>query len=166
MRHAHEQVQDGEEPEFQQARELRNSQRGSDGQADAGMIQEAPQLARDKRDRVWQAVDEACRLGSPEDPLRESSEYELGAYLWQMELDQHAALSRVLAWAPDFATGLDADPKSELAIGTLRLTAGEAKDLFEEVERVVHAARKLHREPGESGVKTWEYKFMAVRDDL
>lgn len=134
--------------------------------ADAGMVREAPQFARDKRDRIWQAVDEAYRLGSPEDPLQPGGEYELGAYLSQIKLDQHSALSRVLAWAPDFATGRDADPKAELAIGTLRLTAGEARELFEEIERVVHAARKLHREPGEAGVKTWEYTFMAVREDL
>ncbi|WP_082000137.1 helix-turn-helix domain-containing protein [Arthrobacter sp. PAMC 25486] len=134
--------------------------------AEAGMIQEAPQFARDNRDRVWQAVDETYRLGSPEDPLGESDEYSLGAYLSQMELDQHAALSRVLAWAPDFATGRDSDPKAELAIGTLRLNASDAQDLFQEIERVVKAARKLHREPGEPDVKTWDYTFMAVREDL
>jgi DNA-binding transcriptional ArsR family regulator len=134
--------------------------------AGAGMIQEAPQFARDNRDRVWQAVDEAYRLGSPEDPLGDSDEYSLGAYLSQMELDQHAALSRVLAWAPEFATGRDPDPKAELAIGTLRLTPAEAKDLFQDIERVVKAARELHRDPGESHVKTWDYTFMAVREDL
>ena len=38
-----------------------------------------------------------------------SEEYSLNAYLSQMEPDQNAALSRVLAWAPDFATGRDAE---------------------------------------------------------
>ncbi len=134
--------------------------------ADAGMIREAPQFARDNRDRVWQGADDAYRLGSPEDPLRPSEERSLHAYLTQMELDQHAALSRVLAWAPDFATGRDADPKAELAIGTLRLSAAEALELFRRIERVVTEARELHRDPAESGVKTWDYTFMAVREDL
>lgn len=133
--------------------------------AGAGMVKEAPQFARDNRDRVWRAVDEVYRLGSPDAPV-ESDEYLLGAYLSQMELDQHAALSKVLAWAPEFATGRDADPKAELATGTLRLSTAEAKALFGEIERVVDAAGKLHREPGEAGVKTWEYSFMAVREDL
>lgn len=134
--------------------------------AEAGMIREAPQFARDNRDRVWQAAEDSYQLGSPEDPLAASEELSLGAYLSQMELDQHAALSKVLAWAPDYATGRDSDPKAELMVGTLRLTGGEAKELFEEIERVVTAARKRHREPGEPGVKTWEYSFMAVREDL
>ncbi|MBP2414000.1 DNA-binding transcriptional ArsR family regulator [Arthrobacter stackebrandtii] len=134
--------------------------------ADAGMVREAPQFARDNRDRVWQAANEVYRLGSPEDPTPDREALSLGAYLSQMELDQHAALSRVLAWVPDYATGRDAEPKAELAIGTLRLTPAEAKDLFQDIERVVEAARKLHREPGEPGVKTWDYTFMAVREDL
>lgn len=134
--------------------------------ADADMIQPAPQFARDNRDRVWQAANEAYRLGSPEDPLGTADEYSLGAYLSQMELDQHAALSRVLTWAPDFATGRDSEPKAELTIGTLRLNSTEASDLFREIERVVKSARALHRDPGDADVKTWEYTFMAVREDL
>lgn len=134
--------------------------------ADAGMIQEAPQYARDNRDRVWQAAGESYRIGSPEDPVDPAEEYSLNAYLSQMELDQHAALSRVLAWAPDFATGRDAEPKAELAVGTLRLSVEDAEALFREVEGVLKNARQLHREPGEPGVKIWDYTFMAVREDL
>ncbi|PYI68770.1 hypothetical protein CVV68_05625 [Arthrobacter livingstonensis] len=134
--------------------------------ADAGMIQEAPQYARDNRDRVWQAAGESYRIGNPEDPVDPSEEYSLNAYLSQMELDQHAALSRVLAWAPDFATGRDAETKAELAVGTLRLSVQDAEELFRQVEGVLKNARQLHRAPGEPGVKIWDYTFMAVREDL
>lgn len=134
--------------------------------ADADMIQEAPQFARDKRDRIWQSANDSLQIGSPEKPLTDDDELALGAYLSQMELEQHNALSRVLAWAPNYATGRDENAKAELAVGTLRLTPAEALELFNKVVRLVHDAGKLHRDPGDKDVQTWEYTFMALREDL
>ena len=37
--------------------------------AQAGLIEEAPEKARDKRDRVWKPTSGAMSLGSPEDPV-------------------------------------------------------------------------------------------------
>ena len=134
--------------------------------AEADMIQEAPQFARDNRDRVWQSVESSLQIGSPEEPLTDDDELALGAYLSQMELEQHRALSRVLAWAPDYATGRDENAKAELAVGTVRLTPAEALTLFTEVVALVKDAGKLHRDPADQDVQTWEYTFMALREDL
>lgn len=135
--------------------------------ADADMIREAPQFARDKRDRVWQSVDGSLQIGSPEEPLTDDDELALGAYLSQMELEQHNALSRVLAWAPNYATGRDENTKAELAVGTVRLTPAEALELFSSVVGLVKDAGKRHRDPSDhEDVQTWEYTFMALREDL
>ncbi len=134
--------------------------------ADADMIHEAPQFARDKRDRVWQSVDGSLQIGSPEEPLTDDDELALGAYLSQMELEQHNALSRVLAWAPNYATGRDENAKAELAVGTVRLTPAEALELFTSVVRLVKDAGKKYRDPGDQDAHTWEYTFMALREDL
>lgn len=134
--------------------------------ADADMIHEAPEFARDKRDRVWQSVEGSLQIGSPEEPLTDEDELALGAYLSQMELEQHNALSRVLAWAPNYATGRDGNAKAELAVGTVRLTPDEALELFTSVVRLVKDAGKKHRDPGDRDVHTWEYTFMALREDL
>ncbi len=134
--------------------------------AEADLIREAPQFARDNRDRVWQSVEGSLQIGSPEEPLSAEEGLELGSYLSQMELDQRNALSKVLAWAPDFATGKDGRTKAELATGTVRLTPEEATEMFENILRVVRDAGKLHRDPGETGVQAWDYTFMALREDL
>lgn len=134
--------------------------------ADADMIREAPQHARDNRDRVWQAVNGSLQIGSPEQPLGAESEYALESYLSQMELDQHHALSKVLAWAPNFATGRDKNTKAELSVGTVRLTPEEATQMFQDILQVVKEAGKLHRDPADPAVQTWDYTFMALREDL
>ena len=134
--------------------------------ADADMVREAPQFARDKRDRVWQSVDGSLQIGSPDAPVTDDDELALGAYLSQMELEQHNALSRVLAWAPNYATGRDGDAKAEMAVGTVRLTPAEALELFSSVVLLVKDAGNKHRDPGDQDMHTWEYTFMALREDL
>lgn len=138
--------------------------------AGAGIVEEAPEFARDRRDRVWRTASRAYKVGSPEAPVGPEDEAPLLAYLDQMALDQQDMLARVLGWAPEFATGRDADVKGELDIGTLRMTPDEAKGVFEEVCAVLERARQRHRESAETdlvdGVKVWDYTFMAAREDL
>lgn len=138
--------------------------------AGAGIVEEAPEFARDRRDRVWRTASRAYKVGSPEVPVGPEDEAPLLAYLDQMALDQQNLIARVLGWAPEFATGRDADAKGELDVGTVRLTQGEAKGVFEEVRVVLERARLLHHATPESdaqdGVKVWDYTFMAAREDL
>lgn len=138
--------------------------------AGAGLVEEAPEFARDRRDRVWRTASRAYQVGSPEAPVGPEDEAPLLAYLDQMALDQQDMLTRVLDWAPEFATGRDADAKGELDVGTVRLTQAEAKRVYEEVRVVLEKARSLHHETSEldaqDGVKVWDYTFMAAREDL
>ncbi|WP_417233841.1 ArsR/SmtB family transcription factor [Arthrobacter sp.] len=138
--------------------------------ADAGFVEEAPEHARDRRDRVWRGVNQSYKVGSPEEPIGPDDEAPLAAYLHQMTMDQQEMVAKVLAWAPNYATGREADAKGELSIGTLRLTQDEATAVFAEVCAVLDRARSLHHEPSPSdeadGVRAWDYTFMAAREDL
>lgn len=138
--------------------------------ADAGLVVEAPEHARDRRDRVWKGAGQSYMVGSPAEPIGPGEETPLAAYLSQMALDQQSMLGRLLAWAPDYATGRDKDVKGEISVGTLRLTQEEARAVFSEVNEVLHRARSLHHETADSdaqaGVRIWDYTFMAAREDL
>ncbi|WP_372698977.1 ArsR/SmtB family transcription factor [Arthrobacter sp. JSM 101049] len=138
--------------------------------ADAGFVQEAPEFARDRRDRVWKGAVQSYKVGSPETPIGPEDEAPLAAYLDQLTLDQQEMVAKVTAWAPNFATGREAEAKGDLSLGTLRLTQQEADRVFAEVCEVLDRARDLHRTPAASdeadGVRAWDYTFMAAREDL
>lgn len=138
--------------------------------AEAGFVQEAPEFARDRRDRVWKGAVQSYRVGSPETPIGPEDEAPLAAYLDQLTMDQQEMVAKVTAWAPGFATGRETEAKADLSLGTLRLTPDEADRLFTEVCAVLDRARLLHHEPSPSdeadGVRAWDYTFMAAREDL
>src|SRR5690606_22496775 len=65
--------------------------------ADADLIEEAPEHARDKRDRVWKAVEAAWNVGSPEHPVEDEV---LGNTLMVSLVDEHFDMvRRVMRWA-------------------------------------------------------------------
>ncbi|WP_198928470.1 helix-turn-helix domain-containing protein [Tersicoccus sp. Bi-70] len=137
--------------------------------ADAGFVEEAPEFARDRRDRVWKAVNQSWQAGSPQRPLRPEEEGTLAAYLHQVTLDQQDMMARLAAWAQERAAGRDREPRGEISIGSLRLTTQEARQVFDDVEAVLDRARSLHHESTDAdeaaGVRVWDYTFMAARDD-
>lgn len=156
--------------------------------ADAGLILEAPEHARDRRDRVWKLAHVAFQVGSPEEPIAPENELPLTGFLSQMALDQQRMVARILEWAPAYATGRDADVKGNLSTGTLRLTPGQAREVFREMQEVLERARELHGAgaptgpgpgegpgPGPAGgteaapdarVWAWDFTVMAAREDL
>src|SRR5690606_16171381 len=68
--------------------------------ADAGLIEEAPEHARDRRDRVWKATEGGWNVGSPEHPVADEA---LGGALMSALADDHIDLvRRVMAWAPEY----------------------------------------------------------------
>ncbi|MGO3139272.1 MAG: winged helix-turn-helix domain-containing protein [Galactobacter sp.] len=111
----------------------------------AGMIEEAPELARDKRDRVWKLAGGPRSLGSPERPI---SDPVLGqAVLTGILADHRDLLARVAAWAPKYTTGEDPVVRGELTDHTLRLSreqftelTGRITDLVDEYREKAKAA--------------------------
>ncbi|GGC90573.1 hypothetical protein GCM10011512_16960 [Tersicoccus solisilvae] len=137
--------------------------------ARAGFVQEAPEFARDRRARVWKAVNQSWKAGDRESPLGPDDEAPLAAYLDQVTRDQQDMLTRLLGWARRRAAGRDREFRGEVSIGSLRLTPDEARAVFAEVGAVLDRARSLHHESTDAdaaGVRTWDYTVLAARDDL
>lgn len=71
--------------------------------ADAEIIEEAPEHARDRRDRVWTMRAAGWDVGSPDHPVADEA---LGGAVTQwVGAELHALIQRVVAWAPEYTTG-------------------------------------------------------------
>lgn len=112
--------------------------------ADAGLIVEAPERARDRRDRVWTVVRGAMTLGSPEHPV--ADEALGGAVMGALAEDHYALVRRVIAWAPEYASGRDADVHGTFTRQSLRLTPAEFEALLERLGDAVREATESHDE--------------------
>lgn len=131
--------------------------------ADAGMIVEAPERARDRRDRVWTAVKGALNLGSPEHPVEDEV---LGESVLASLAQEHIdLLRRVVAWAPEFTTGRSADVHGAFVRQSLRLTVAEFEEMLKAIALVVEEARDAH-DPSDPDSRLWELDTVAGDDRI
>lgn len=129
--------------------------------AEAGLIEEAPEQARDKRDRVWKATRGALSLGSPADPVHDEA---LGTAVLAGEVADHQALlARVVAWAARYVTGEDPVERGTLATYNLRLTHERYASLVEEVDAVLGRYRDDEETPS---THTWTLSLVAANDEI
>lgn len=129
--------------------------------AEAGLIEEAPEQARDKRDRVWKATRGALSLGSPEDPVHDEA---LGTAVLAGEVADHQALlGRVVGWAARYVTGEDPVERGTLATYNLRLTHERYKSLVEELDGVLGRYRDEAETPD---THTWTLSMVAASDEI
>ncbi|CAM3414822.1 helix-turn-helix transcriptional regulator [Occultella aeris] len=127
--------------------------------ADAGLIVEAPERARDRRDRVWTAVKGAYSLGTPEHPVEDEV---LGGVLMRTVIDDHHELvRRVAAWAPEYVTGRATDVHAYFTQRTVRLTQTEFDAMMTKVEGVMRAAVDAH-DPDDPDGRVWEIDTVAA----
>ncbi|GAA4193558.1 helix-turn-helix domain-containing protein [Microbacterium oryzae] len=131
--------------------------------ADAGLIEEAPEHARDRRDRVWKPVEETWQLGTPEHPMEDER---LGGVVLHGIAAQHQdLLRRVVEWAPEYTSGRTAEVHGTLNQHSAWLTEGEARDLLVRIGDLIEEARTRH-EPGEEGVRYWAIDVLAADDAI
>lgn len=131
--------------------------------ADAGMIVEAPEHARDRRDRVWTAVKGALNLGSPDHPVED--EILAGTVLASLAQEHVDLLRRVVAWAPEFTTGRSSEVHGTFVHQSLRLTAAEFEKMLMAVAVVVDEAREAHDASDEDS-RLWEFDILAGDDRI
>lgn len=130
--------------------------------ADAGLIEEVAELARDRRDRVWRVADHPRNFGSPEHPTPDAA---LGAAaLTGLAADMHDLLDRVLRWAPEYSSGRDPVVRGALTQVTVHLTRPELEAMLAAVHEVVDGYRGRHAGGAGDGVHGWEV-LLAVADD-
>lgn len=136
--------------------------------AKAGVIEEAPELAKDRRDRVWRIVPGGLDVGSPEHPIPAEDRLALNVYLTQQEQDQIRQLQAVIAWGREYAMGDEPEQKGGLNMNNLMLNAEEVDELDERM-RAVMRELKLKSVAGAldgTNRKLWNVTLMMAREDL
>lgn len=133
--------------------------------AEAGLIVEAPEHARDRRDRVWVGAGTGYGIPLP-GTLAEEDEPVLHALLDQQAIDLQELVRRTLTWAGEWSSGRDETHRAELNIGTLSLTRTEMLTLVEEVGEVFERARAVRTTEPPEGEERQDWEFMAVIAEL
>lgn len=134
--------------------------------AGAGMIRESPELARDRRDRVWVLAGSSFGLDYPETPVSPEDEAAIRAFVDQEGLDLQDLVRRVLTWAPEWGAGRDPVPRAQLLSTTLELTAEEMEAVGEEVREVLARARTRSRAESSGERKVWQVVFLTAEEGL
>ena len=131
--------------------------------ADAGLIVEAPEKARDRRDRVWTAVKGAWNVGSPQHPVEDEV---LGGVLMRtLAEDHHDMVRRVMTWALEYVSGRDTGSHGTFAQRTLRLTEAEFESLMDKVNVLMNEAEATHDHDDPEG-RVWDIHVVAADDEI
>ena len=112
---------------------------------DAGLIEEAPEHARDRRDRVWKPVRGAWDIGSPDHPVVD--EILGGAVIAALAEDHIEMLRRVVAWAPDYVAGRATGVHGTFDQHNLRLTESEFTELLKRIGELLKEAEESTTQP-------------------
>ncbi|WP_144875764.1 transcriptional regulator [Microbacterium sp. 1.5R] len=131
--------------------------------ADADLIKEAPEHARDRRDRVWTPVRGAMSVGDPEHPVADE---ELGGAVVQAIAAEHQdLLQRVVAWAPEYYGGRSPGIRAVFQQRTTRLTEAEFEALLNEFEAAFERAEAAHVD-GDPDARFWQVDIVAADDTI
>jgi DNA-binding transcriptional ArsR family regulator len=131
--------------------------------ADAGLIEEAPEHARDRRDRVWKSRKGAMSVGGPEHPVPDEA---LGSAMIRSIADDHQAMmARVIAWTPEYVSGRTAEVHAAFSQRMVRLTEAEFDALMDRVQDVISDAVDAHDKDDPAG-RPWQIDILAADDTI
>jgi len=130
--------------------------------ADAGLIVEAPEKARDGRDRVWTPVSGSLSIGAAND----AEELELGNAVIAAVAEDHTELVRRVV-AHSIATAGDVDPGKHgtLMASNLHLTEPEFTALRDAIGRLIHEAEQSHDRSAPDS-RMWQIDIVAADDTI
>ncbi|QTX05063.1 winged helix-turn-helix domain-containing protein [Agromyces archimandritae] len=130
--------------------------------ADAGLIVEAPELARDRRDRVWRENPQPIQLGNPENPV---ADVHLGNVVLQAMAEEVTdTLGRAVVWGADYTSGRTTEIHGVLNSYTLHLAEEEFEELMRDLTEVAHKWQERNTVPG-PGVHTWQLHLIAADNE-
>ena len=131
--------------------------------ADAGFIEPAPELGRDRRDRVWVARSMALNLGGPENPVPDET---LGGAMIHLLAEEHAdMLRRVVEWTPEYVSGRDSEVHAAFTRRAIRLTVDEFRAALDRVHAVLDEAHRAHDDADPEG-RVWQIDLLAADDRI
>lgn len=130
--------------------------------ADAGLIVEAPEQARDGRDRVWTPIRDSLSIGVAAD----DEAIELGNAVVAAMAEDHSELVRRVV-SHSIATAGEDDPGTHgtLMVSNLHLTEDEYTTLRDRLSRVIHEAERSHDRTA-SDARMWQIDIVAADDTI
>ncbi|MGM7699919.1 winged helix-turn-helix domain-containing protein [Microbacterium sp. A84] len=129
--------------------------------ANAGLIEEAPERARDRRDRVWTAVEGAWSIGSPARPVED--EMLGGALMSALAEDHFDMVRRVLEWVPEYVTGRDPEPHGTFSQHNLRLNSAEYAAMEKRIHEAIKEVTDAH-DADDPDTRTWTLDIIGADD--
>lgn len=136
--------------------------------ADAGLLVEAPEHARDRRDRVWKGQAASVKVGGPESPIDDPA---LGDAVLKVLIDEHYdVVRRMLAWTPDYMAGRTSEVHAEFSQHTVRLTEAEFVAMMERISEVsreaAEAHNRAHPDHDDPDIRVWNIDIIAADDTI
>ncbi|CAD5137579.1 MULTISPECIES: ArsR/SmtB family transcription factor [Actinomycetes] len=131
--------------------------------AEAGLIEEAPEQARDRRDRVWTGRKGALNVGGPENPVPDEALG--GAVVAALAEDHQDLVRRVMAWTPEYVSGRTAEVHASFVQRTIRLTEAEFDDVMHNINDVLSAADAAHDDTDPTG-RYWQMDIVVADDTI
>ena len=131
--------------------------------AEAGLIEEAPEQARDRRDRVWTGRKGALNVGGPENPVPDEALG--GAVVAALAEDHQDLVRRVMAWTPEYVSGRTAEVHASFVQRTIRLTDAEFDDVMLKINDVLAAADAAHDDTDPAG-RHWQLDIVVADDTI
>ncbi|MGH3651341.1 helix-turn-helix domain-containing protein [Glutamicibacter sp.] len=111
--------------------------------AKAEMITEGPELARDKRDRVWKPAADGFTTGEVGEREDDPAGLAMDAYLGQVVHDEQRRLQAAMLHGGRHYSGEeDGNAKARLMTSDLMLTPDEMNELVRRLEKVIPAFRE------------------------
>ncbi|MGF2949362.1 ArsR/SmtB family transcription factor [Microbacterium alcoholitolerans] len=132
--------------------------------AEAGLVEEDPEHARDRRDRVWKPAElHSLELGSPEHPIEDVA---AGAAFVRLIMDEHADLMRrVVAWTPEYTQGRDQVMRGTFQQRNTRLTRAEFEHALERMGEVFREVEEAH-DPEDPDSLFWNIDIVAADETI
>ncbi|AXH96307.1 winged helix-turn-helix domain-containing protein [Ornithinimicrobium avium] len=134
--------------------------------ARAGLIVEAPEHARDRRDRVWVAAGHGYVVPTPQARVGPEDELVLRSFLDQEALDLHDLIARLTAWIPHWSSGREQVPRATLQTALLELTQEDVTWLSEAIGELMDTAIQRSRQPTDEPRTLWRMVGILADDTL
>lgn len=129
--------------------------------ARAGFLAEAPELARDRRDKVWVLVPGTYNVGVPTAPVADA---ELGsAVLHALASEHQELLARSLSWLEEYASGRTTELNGAFARHRILLTEDQFERAMKGIEDAIRGADEASHET-QAGLLAWEIDIIAASE--
>lgn len=130
--------------------------------ADAGLLVEAPEHARDGRDRVWKARPGPLEMapGSAGDADQGTMDAVIAAHVEE----HNEVMRRLLARLPAYLDGSQVEPNAAFMRNRVKITPAAFEELLEQMARAIVAAQEASSDDDPGALVVYDIDILAADD--